>query len=233
MLDYVVLGIFSKAALVVNDPKRNPRIICFYGWYNVAGWRKQMFPGYIETTLIHIHPRNLQQDSSWRDPWTEPEYLISPTQLTERGPLGFGPIQLLMDSLIKRSIYFIYLLNGFPMKGGMSLSPIQGVNHPPWFLYQPMEEAERNSSPLARQVKTPWPRRDPIRGIDGKTIFCAGGICEFWRLNSTPHLRIYNLPMWDVMITMVGSNGGWWFISTDGYLVSHCLKRRSHLQLGG
>ena len=31
--------------------------------------------------------------------WTpKPVYLVAPSQLTERGPLGFGPIQFLMET---------------------------------------------------------------------------------------------------------------------------------------
>ncbi len=36
----------------------------------------------------------------------KPEYLIARSQLTERGPLGFGPIQFLMDST-QRSLHLL------------------------------------------------------------------------------------------------------------------------------
>ena len=41
--------------------------------------------------LPWIFPRNIQQDPL-NGP-LKPEYLIARSQLTERGPLGFGPIQ--------------------------------------------------------------------------------------------------------------------------------------------
>ena len=44
------------------------------------------------------HPRNLQQDPRFTDPYCKPEYLIARSQTyLARGPLGFGPVQFLMD----------------------------------------------------------------------------------------------------------------------------------------
>ena len=55
------------------------------------------------------HPRNLQQDPRFTDPCCKSEYLIARSQTyLARGPLGFGPIQKLMD-----------LLNGFFCKDGI------------------------------------------------------------------------------------------------------------------
>ncbi len=51
------------------------------------------------------NPRNFQQDKKFPTGPTErtpkPEYLIARSQLTERGPLGIGPIQFLMDKKIE------------------------------------------------------------------------------------------------------------------------------------
>ena len=44
------------------------------------------------------YPRNLQQDRSWTEPRKNLSiYMIARSQLTERGPLGFGPIVMIAN----------------------------------------------------------------------------------------------------------------------------------------
>ena len=62
---------------------------------NVGTLRDQLTPGIGDESL----PTNISKKSPTgpTDRTPKPEYLIARLQLTERGPLGFGPIQFLMD----------------------------------------------------------------------------------------------------------------------------------------
>ena len=72
-----------------------PLIVCFFGWTLMV--KKNNNNNNNNNMIILLTKSKKSPTGPTERTPKKPEYLIARSQLTERGPLGFGPIQLLMD----------------------------------------------------------------------------------------------------------------------------------------